>query len=120
MWHSILILIQKELQSLFSSKEGRRTLIVPILLQLPIFPFAATLEVKNSTLAVFNEDNGAESIELVQRLSASKAFPNVIKITSDAQLQEVIDEKEALLAIHFPQDFSRQLDNGQTALIQAI
>jgi len=120
MWHSILILIRKELQALFSSAQGRRMLIMPVLIQLLIFPFAATLEVKNSTLAIYNEDGGAASIELIQRLSATKAFPNLINITSDAHLKQVIDEKKALLAIHIPQDFSRQLLNGKSALIQAI
>jgi len=95
-------------------------LIMPVLLQLIIFPFAATLEVKNSTLAVFNEDGGAASIELIQRLAAAHAFPDLINVTSDAQLKQVIDEKKALLAIHIPQDFSRQSNNGQPSLIQAI
>jgi ABC-2 type transport system permease protein len=93
---------------------------MPVILQLLIFPFAATLEVKNSTLAIFNEDNGAASIELIQRLAAAKAFPNVINVTNEAQLKEVIDEKKALLAIHIPQEFSRHLANGQPTLIQAI
>jgi len=120
MWHSIFILITKELQALFSSAQGRRMLIMPVLIQLIIFPFAATLEVKNSTLAIFNEDGGAASIELIQRLSATKAFPDLINITSDAQLKQVIDEKKALLAIHIPHDFSRRLVNGQPSFIQAI
>lgn len=120
MWYSILILIRKELQSLLSSPQGRRTLIAPVLLQLLIFPFAATLEVKNSTLAVFNEDGGAASIELIQRLSAAKAFPDVISVNNSAQLKEIIDEKKALIALHFPQDFSRNLTTQQPALIQAV
>lgn len=120
MWHSILILVRKELQALLSSPQNRRMLIMPVLIQLLIFPFAATLEVNNSTLAVFNEDGGAASIELIQRLSAAKAFPELINVTSDAQLKEVIDDKKALLAIRFPQDFSRLLSNGQPSQIQAI
>lgn len=95
-------------------------LVVPVLLQLLVFPFAATLEVKNSTLAVFNEDAGAASIELIQRLSAAEAFPKLINVTSDTQLKEVIDQRKALLAIHIPQNFSRQIINEQPALIQAI
>ena len=57
----IATLIIKELQTLLRDRQGRLLLIVPVLLQLAIFPFAATLEVKNNTLAVFNEDIGAES-----------------------------------------------------------
>ncbi len=120
MLYAILILIRKELQSLLSSSQGRRMLIMPVLLQLLVFPFAATLEVKNSTLAIFNEDGGAASVELIQRLSAAKAFPHLIMVTSEAQLKNVIDEKQALLALRFPADFSRQIANHQPDLIQAI
>lgn len=120
MWYSILVLVRKELQSLFSNADSRRILVLPVLLQLLVFPFAATLEVKNSTLAVFNEDTGAASIELIQRLSAAEAFPHLINVTSHAQLNEVIDQKEALLAIHIPQNFSSQLATEQPSLIQAI
>ncbi|PRC90702.1 ABC transporter permease [Solimicrobium silvestre] len=120
MWYAIITLIKKELQALFSSPQSRRMLIMPVLLQLLVFPFAATLEVKNSTLAIYNQDGGAASIELIQRLSAAEAFPKLIMINSETQLQQVIDRQQALLAIRLPQDFSRQIATGQAAKIQAI
>ena len=73
MFHALLTLIRKEFQAIFSTPTNIRMLIMPVLLQLFLFPFAATLEVKNSTLAIDNLDGGAASIELVQRLAATQA-----------------------------------------------
>jgi ABC-2 type transport system permease protein len=74
MWQRLFTLIRKEMQALLRSPQSRRLLIAPVLLQLLLFPFAATLEVKNSTLAVFNQDGGAASIELVQRWRPPRPF----------------------------------------------
>ena len=51
---------------------------MPVILQTTLFPFAATLEVKNDTLAVFNEDAGAASVELIQRFAAPGLHRNAL------------------------------------------
>ena len=120
MFWALLTLIRKELQSLLSSRQSRAMLIVPVILQVALFPFAATLEVKNSTLAVYDEDGGAASIELQQRLAHAKAFPHIISVHSDAQLREAIDSQQALLAVRLPAGFSRRMARGEPVLAQAI
>jgi len=120
MFHALATLVRKELQSLVATGMGRRMLVMPVLLQLALFPFAATLEVKNSTLAIENQDGGAESIELVQRLAAAKAFPREIMVHGDEQLQQVIDRQQALLAVRIPIDFSRRVERGEPVELQAV
>jgi len=96
MVYRILTLIIKELCALLQDRQGRMLLIGPVLLQLAVFPFAATLEVKNNTLGIFNEDGGSESVELLQRLSRAKAFTRVQHLHSDAEVRRAIDRQEAL------------------------
>jgi len=120
MLHRIATLIIKELQTLLRDRQGRMLLIMPVLLQLAIFPFASTLEVKNNTLAVLNEDAGAESIELIQRLSQARAFTRLLTLRSQAELRRAIDGQEALLALQFQADFSRNLTVGRPVALQAI
>jgi ABC-2 type transport system permease protein len=116
----VLTLIRKELQTLLRDRQGRFLLIGPVLLQLAVFPFAATLEVKNNTLAVFNEDAGAESVELIQRLAQAKAFTSILYLRSEADQRRVIDQQQALVVLRFPPDFSRAIAAEQPAQIQAI
>lgn len=116
----ILALVHKEFRSLLSSKAGRFLLVMPVLIQTALFPFAATLEVKNATLAVFNEDHGMASVEIMQRFAASGAFSEIIPVWSSRDLSDAIGKREAMLAVHIPSDFSRKLIAGETSPIQVV
>src|SRR3974377_795590 len=116
----VATLVVKELQALLRDRQGRMLLIVPVLLQLAIFPFASTLEVKNNTLAVFNEDAGAESIELIQRLARAQAFTRILYVYSEPELRRTIDEQKALVVLRFPAEFSRAVAAGQPVRCQTV
>lgn len=120
MFSRILTLIIKELEMLLQDRQSRMVLIVPVFLQLALFPFAATLEVKNNTLAIYNEDAGRESTELMQRFSQAQAFTQLLTLYNDAEVRSAIDNQDALIVIRFPPDFSRDLAAGSPAKIQAI
>ena len=113
-------LVRKEFQSLLSTKSGRLLLVVPVVLQTALFPFAATLEVKNASLAVFNEDRGRASVEMMQRFAASGAFTHIVPVWSADELEQAIGTREALLAVHIPADFSRRIAMGETSPVQVI
>jgi ABC-2 type transport system permease protein len=91
-----------------------------VILQTALFPFAATLEVKNASLAVFNEDHGRASVEMMQRFAASGAFSRVIPVWSAQEVDEAIGTRQALLAVHIPADFSRKVSAGETSPVQVI
>lgn len=120
MFSRIGSLIVKELQTLLRDRQGRILLIMPVILQLALFPFAATLEVKNNTLAVFNEDSGQASAELLQRFSRAQAFTHLLQLHSEAEMQQVLDEQSALVVVRFPETFSRDLAAGRSASLQAL
>ena len=63
MFHRLWTLIRKELQSLLREPQTRAILVLPVLIQVLLFPFAATLEVTNATIAIYNEDNGKHSVD---------------------------------------------------------
>ncbi|MBN0631674.1 antibiotic ABC transporter permease, partial [Pseudomonas aeruginosa] len=118
MFHRLWTLIRKELQSLLREPQTRAILIMPVLIQVLLFPFAATLEVTNATIAIYNEDSGRHAVELTQRFARAKAFTHVLLLQSPQAIQPTIDEQKALLVVRFPADFSRNLDNYQTAPLQ--
>jgi len=116
----LLTLIRKELLLAFRDPQSRRLLILPVLLQLLLFPFAATLEVRNATLAILDNDRGAEAQELVKRLAAARAFPIVRLVTDQASLTRTLEEQDALVGVEFPADFSRRLQQGAAGELLAI
>lgn len=120
MFFRIYTLVIKELETLLRDRQSRFILIVPVFLQLAVFPFAATLEVKNNTLAVYNEDNGRESTELMQRFAQAKAFTHLLNLHSEGDVRRTIDNQEALLVLRFPPDFSRDFAAARPQKVQAI
>ena len=120
MFQRILALILKELQAQLRDPDSRRLLIIPVILQLILFPFAATLEVKNNTLAIYNQDIGVHSVELIQRFAQAKAFSHLLILHSVNNVRETIDNQRALLEVSFPSDFSRNIESGKTAELQVI
>ena len=113
-------LIIKELLTMLRDPKSRALLIFPPLLQLLIFSFAATLEVKNVALAVFNEDNGRHGHELVQRLAGSPTFTEIHFMRGQGEIAVTIDRQRVLAAIHIPQDFSRRIESGEQGKVQVI
>ncbi len=112
--------IIKELLSLLRDPKSRIVLIAPPLMQLLIFSFAATLEVNNVTLALLNQDSGKWSHEVVQRISASGFISDIKTVAGPDELQQTIDQRVALMALHFQPDFSRRLAAGKPASVQVI
>ncbi|AYC18650.1 Inner membrane transport permease YbhR [Dickeya dianthicola] len=120
MWYRLWTLIRKELQSLLREPQTRAILVLPVLLQVLLFPFAATLDVTDATLAIYSEDNGAASVELTQRFAGASAFSRVITLHSPQDIAPTIDNQQALLLVRFPPDFSRQLVSGTPTSIQLL
>lgn len=113
-------LIVKELLVVLKDPKGRVILIVPPLLQTIIFSFAATLEVRNLTLAVNNHDGGKWGYELVQRMTSSSTFSNVFIVEGEQQIVRILDEQQAIAVLSLPQDFSRNIERGKTAHAQLL
>lgn len=116
----ILSLVIKELLILVRDPRSRTLLVAPPIAQLLIFAFAATLEVSNVAVAVFNQDNGLHGYEIVQRLSGSRTFTDFTFVHTDEELQRLVDEQAIVAAVRVPQDFSRNIEAGVPASLQII
>jgi ABC-2 type transport system permease protein len=120
MWLRIRSLIIKELLAVWRDPKSRFVLLGPPVLQMLIFAYAATQEVKNVRVAVLNQDLGVYARDLVARFEGSPNFSSVVHLQSDAEIARAIDSRSALLVVHIPQDFSRALAAGQAASVQLI
>jgi len=112
--------IIKELLSLLRDPKSRLTLVGPPLMQLFIFSFAITLDVTNVSLAVLNEDSGRWSRELIHRLEGARFVGSLVAVDRPEDLAGMIDRREIIAAIRFPDDFSRNVGGGRQAVAQVI
>ncbi len=120
MWNRILVLIWKELLAVLRDPKSRASIFVPPLLQLFIFTFAATLDVKNVPIGILNQDFGEQSIEMIQRFHGSPMFQKIIFLKGVEEIASFIDNQKGLLVVFFPETFSRQLNAGRQGDIQII
>ena len=112
--------IIKELLSYVRDPRSRLTLVAPPLVQLLVFSYAATLEIDNVELAVLDQDNGYWSHEMIQQLEGAGFVSGIRFVQSPDQLTALIDRREVLAALRFPQDFSRDVARGKPAAVQAV
>jgi ABC-2 type transport system permease protein len=120
MFGRIRHLIVKELLAVLRDPQSRIILIAPPLVQMLIFTFAATQEVKNVPVAVLNKDAGVYGRDLVARLEGSPNFSRVIHLRSDADVAPALDAREVLMVAHLGADFSREAAAGRPAEVQLL
>lgn len=120
MWQRIRALIIKELLTVMRNRQSRVILIVPPLVQMLVFAFAATQEVTNVRIGVLNKDLGIAARDLVARFQGSPNFSKVLFLRSEAELAQAIDSRDALLVLHIQEDFSRDVAARRPATVQLI
>ena len=119
-WVRLRAMVLKELWAVLRDPRARITLILPPLLQLFLFGFAATLEVKNITLGVDNRDRGAWSQEVVNRLAGSRNVTRLVRLDSPNAIARAIDEQQVIAVVSFGPTFSADVAAGRPAKVQAI
>lgn len=116
----IVALAIKEFLALLRDKRSRFVIIVPPIMQLVVFGFAATYDLNDVAVAIYNEDRGGASRELVSRIEGSPNFQVIAYIDRDSDVAPLIDNRDALLVLHIGQHFSAKLLKGTPASLQAI
>jgi len=120
MLRRIWALTVKEFLIIWRDRRSRVVIIVPPLLQLLVFGYAASFDVTHIRTAVLNEDGGVPAREFIARFVGAPTFDIVAHLSHDAQIRDVIDAKEVSLVIHLGQTFSRDLAIGRPAPVQVI
>jgi ABC-2 type transport system permease protein len=120
MFRRILALTTKEFLALLKDKRSRMVIFVPPILQLLVFGYAASFDLNRIPFAVYNEDAGQASRDLVARFTASPNFHQVATLTHEAEITPLVDAKRALLVLHIGPTFTRDLLKGRAGPAQAI
>ena len=112
-------MIIKEFIQVFRDKRTRFILIGPPIVQMLIFGYAATYEIRHVPTVVLDLDHSQESRELISRFTSSPYF-NVQQLTDSRQLGDLIDRGNATVGLEIHAGFAQSLRKGQTAPLQVI
>lgn len=117
----IASLVWKELLTVLKDRKVRLSILLPPIIQLFIFTFAATLDVKNVPIGILNRDNGEKGFELVERFYGAKIFnEHIIFLKSVPEIAPFIDNQKGVMVVSIDEQFSRNLNAGKPATVQLI
>ena len=120
MLRRVFALIMKELVGLWKDPKTRMVILVPPMVQVVIFAYAATYDVTHVPLGTWNDDAGAQSAELIRRFDGSPAFAVTESFAAPEQARAALDAKRVAVVLHVPQDFSSDVLAGRTAHAQLL
>ena len=113
-------LIVKELLSAFKDPKTRIAFIIPPLMQVFLYAYAATLDVKNVPIGVYNQDWGESSRQLISRFERALAFSEIVYFNNISEIQPAIDGLHVMAVVHIGQDFSRKAAAREPVSVQVI
>src|SRR5271166_426936 len=120
MWGRIFNLVLKEFLQMRRDRQARFRLIIPPLIQMIIFGYAATFEVYHVSTTVLDLDHSQESRELIARFADSGRFEIVETARNPAEIRRAIDRANAVVAIVIQAGFAEELRKGVSAPAQII
>lgn len=94
-------------------------ILLPIMLLL-IYGNALTFDIKHVPLAVCNWDPGSSSRDLIRDFQGSPYFNLRYPVSGYKEIDPLITDRWARLALVLPEDFSSTIKKGHTAYLQAI
>lgn len=120
MFWRIYALMVKETLLLWKERRMRMVILLPPLIQIFIFAFAATFEVRNVPIGVWNEDSTSASRELVRRFTDSPAFQFIGDLDNPQTAETWLDSQRAAAILHIGPHFTADLAQGRQAPVQLL
>ena len=112
--------VKKEFYHIFRDKRTLFILLGMPIMQIVIFGFALTNEVKNSKIAVLDYSKDATSNSLIDQLAASRYFDIERNLHSSKDIDAAFKSGRVRLAIVLPASFGADLLHFNTAQVQLI
>lgn len=113
----IASLVRKELLAVLRDKKSRLALIIPPIIQIAIFGYAATMNVTRVPYAVLDKDGGEAASQYIADLEGTGIFQ---RQATEKDIDRMIDNREIVVGLTIPPDFSRNIQTGRPASLQLI
>ncbi|MFQ5987549.1 MAG: ABC transporter permease [Dehalococcoidia bacterium] len=116
----IFSLIIKEFIQLRRDRRSLAMVIAIPLIQLALFGYALSTDIKNISVVVWDSSNTAESRELIESFEVTEFFSINYYATSYDDIASLLDSGAAKVALVIPPDYSKQLHRGEEAAVQLL
>jgi ABC-2 type transport system permease protein len=116
----LLTFIKKEFHHIFRDKRSMLVLLGLPIVQLLIFGFAITTEVRNANVAILDNAKDEATQNIIGRIEASKCFNIDRTLTTNSQIEKAFKTGKIKLAVVFQSNFQNELAHANKAQVQII
>jgi ABC-2 type transport system permease protein len=109
----LISIVRKEFIQLFRDKRLLALILILPLVELFMLGYAATNEVRDIPVAVFDQSHSAEGRTLLDAYRASDYFMLAFSVNSDSELHQLIENGQAGVGLIIPPDYATRLQEGQ-------
>ncbi|MEP7110143.1 MAG: ABC transporter permease [Ferruginibacter sp.] len=115
-----IIFVQKEFYHIFRDRKSLLIIILMPIVQIILFGFALTNEIKDSSIAVMDNSKDVATAEIMRRLDASRYFNISQNINTQSDIEAAFKTGKIRLAVVFPPGFRESLLHSNHAQAQLI
>jgi len=119
-WPRVREMVRKEFIQLFRDPKNKRLLIVSPIIQLMIFGYVMSTDVRLIKVGLLDQSQTRESRMLSDSFSANKIFRVTEYTKSAADLETLLLKRKIDLAVKIGPDFSAKIRRGDTANVQIL
>src|SRR5689334_18284145 len=116
----IYSIVRKEFVQIFRDPRTLALIIVMPIMQLFLLGYAATTDVKNISMAVWDQSQSPQSRELLDAFRAADYFRIDYFVGSTEQYQALIESGEIRVALVIPPDYDKQLARGDAKVLMVL
>ena len=116
----LLPFIKKEFYHVLRDRRVLLMIFGMPIVQVLLFGFALSTEIKNTKIAVFDQDKTQESAQLLEKINQNRYFDIAENIRSDKEFEQVFKTGEIKVIVNIPRGFSKNINNAEKTDIQLI
>jgi ABC-2 type transport system permease protein len=120
MFARILPVIRKEFIHIIRDPRTLAVMFIAPIIQLILFGYAATSDVRDVPLAIFDQDRSPQSRHLITTFVESGQFVVTRRVGSEQELAQMIDAGTARAGLIIPPHYAADLLNGQGAQVAFV
>lgn len=116
----LLVFVRKEFYHAFRDTKTLLMLFGLPIVEILLFGFALTNEIKNTKIAIFDNSKDEVSQKIIEKIEANAYFDIQRNITSSAEIEKAFKSNKIKAAIIFPSNFQKELMHSNTVQMQII
>jgi ABC-2 type transport system permease protein len=115
-----LTFVRKEFYHVFRDQKTLLILFGLPIIQILLFGFALTNEIKNSRIVICDYSKDETTQRIISKITATNNFEIDHVLMSETQIEEAFKSGKIKMAVVFPSNFTRDLQDKRKAIMQVV